>query len=182
MVKITLRHVFGVFCILYGVFKISIAVIAFFLPTHIKHKLSDKPVLNLFFAEDESIASMGLALALLVYGIFTFFYGLYIFNVMRNILWFYEKDITHYAVFSIIGVSLVILYTIVLDTDLLSKDETQIELYKMTGLVGGYLFLMTLPLVYFHKNGFVPKNDIGWYMYIVFFASISMVLYIVFTR
>ena len=139
------RTLLGFVYIIYGLIKVILGVALFNVPKDVLFKKF--PYIKNFTSpeEDTTIAGQLYEYVLLVFGLFTIFNGMSLLRLLPKLLIsFFEYKWTEYTVFAILGLVSVIFYSLVLFTNVnIPKRKDQEAYYKMYGLGGGALFLMT---------------------------------------
>lgn len=135
--------------IIYGLLKVSIGIISLFLSKEVKQKCANIPIVNDFINDDESFAGLSIHAVLFIFGVFTLFHGLTLFNVFNESMTnFMESTWTHCILNGLIGVYLIVVFSLVLFTNVkISKDEKYVKSYELVGLGGGILFAAAVPAI-----------------------------------
>lgn len=150
MVSSEPRPLLATYYIFYGITKILIALSLMTFPLSILNKI---PVLNYFIiiTKDDSLAGHYYEYVLMVFGLYTIIMGISLLHIfpyfIREKI---ENKIFEYSVFILLGLSLIIFYTLVIYTDLpisKSKNENDIFHYKVLGIGGGISFLL-MPIMW----------------------------------
>jgi hypothetical protein len=139
------KTILGIVYIIYGLIKVLLGVALFNVP---KDVLFEKfPYIRNFTSpqEDTTISGQLYEYVLLVFGLFTFFNGMSLLRLLPEFLIsFFEYKWTEYTVFTILGLVSLIFYSLVLFTNVnIPKRKDQEAYYKMYGLGGGVMFLIT---------------------------------------
>jgi hypothetical protein len=110
------------------------------------------PILNyfIFIAKDKTLAGHFYEYILMLFGVYTIIMGLSFLHIFPdNIRYRLEHNTVQYTVYIVIGLILIIFYSLVSYTNLPiehSKDETDMFHYKLIGIGGGVTFLL-IPLI-----------------------------------
>jgi hypothetical protein len=145
-----------VFLIAFGIIKIVVGMAEFILPHSVKNTIVKIPGMKIFFQDDRTIAGVFVFAVLTLYGIVGLLNGLHRIGFYTRVLHRYVGTyMTHCVINSVLGVALVIFYSLVLYTDVnIDKKPSQMENYEVFGLVGGYIFIIFLPVLYLQNTGF----------------------------
>jgi len=152
------RPLLATYYLLYGASKILVALSLMSFPLSI---LDKTPILNYFIitTEDDSFAGHYYEYILMIFGIYAIIMGISLFHIfpyfIREKI---ENKIFEYSVFILLGLALIIFYSLVIYTDLpikKSKKEDDIFHYKMLGIGGGISFLL-IPIILELINYFFP--------------------------
>jgi uncharacterized membrane protein len=142
------KYILGTLYILYAIVKITVGLSLFILPLNV---ISNTPVLNLFTKEaaDKTFAGRFYEYILLLFGVFTLFNGLALFDLLSpSLIRYFESEHTEYIVFITLGTLLTVFYSLVLYTNLpISKNKAYYDHYKLLGLIGGISFLV-MPIIW----------------------------------
>jgi hypothetical protein len=161
MVSTEIRPFIAAYYIIYGITKLIIALSLFYIPASVLSKI---PILNKFVMdlEDKTLAGHFYEYILMIFGIYTIIMGISLLHIlpygMRVII---ENKIFEYSVFIILGLALVIFYSLVVFTNLpisKSNDERNIFYYKLLGIGGGISFLI-MPIIFEIIEYFFPVFD-----------------------
>lgn len=141
-------QVLGVVFVLYGVFKICVALLAFLLPPKIQQRMHDTP-LRMLFPNDATTAGRTVDVLLFVYAVYSIFHGLNLIGI--NVP--FVSDLIAMTLFKTLlyvtlGMVLIIFYTLILATKvpISSKKPSEDGMY-VSYVVVGSLFLMTALLI-----------------------------------
>lgn len=145
----------------YGILKITVSLMTFFLPDDTRKKLANKPIVKDFIQDDKTAAGHAIHYALLFFGIFTFVHGLALLSFMPPVvIRFVESTVVHCVINGVIGLFLFIFYILVLFTNVkISKNERYTSTYKLVGLGGGILFMAAVPGILLYD--YLTKNKDG---------------------
>lgn len=137
--------------IVYGIAKFVIGCMALFMPDSLRHKLHSDKFWRMIFSTDTSLAAQVIEIALIVFGIYTIANSLDILGIVK--LPFINTKTFLYTFYTVIGISLTLFYYLVIYTNLpIPKNEEYTVRYKIIGLVGGLLFLITTPIyILYHQ-------------------------------
>ena len=139
----------GILLIIYGIVKLSICILYFVSPYHIKEKIHKMPGFGWLVSLDVSVAGKVMTVFLLLLSIFTLVHGLSLLNVFSESVNHAMEGMTVQVVFNLaMGIAMTVFFAIVGFTDVkIPKDQSQINSYKIVGFGGGLLFLVTVPLL-----------------------------------
>jgi hypothetical protein len=158
MVSLERRPLLATYYLLYGISKILIALSLMTFPLSILDKI---PLLNYFIitTEDDSFAGHYYEYILMIFGIYTIIMSLSLLHILpyfiRSIV---ENKKFEYSIFILLGLALIIFYSLVIYTDLpiqKSKKDDDIFHYKVLGIGGGISFLL-IPCILEFINYFFP--------------------------
>jgi hypothetical protein len=133
----------------------------FYIPASILAKI---PILNKFIMQigDKTLAGDFYEYVLMIFGIYTIIMGLSLLHILPyNVRVIIENKMFVYSVFIILGLTLVIFYSLVVFTKLKiskSDDEKNIFYYKLLGIGGGISFLI-IPVIFETIEYFFPAFD-----------------------
>ncbi len=131
--------------LLYGVVKIGVGYTATFSSKEAKDQIKKKiPVTKAFYSDDETLAGKGVEFSFFLFGIFSLLHGLDKFHVLpSSISKILEQKRTETVVYLVLGLGLVLFYSLVLFTDVpISKKEENTNHYRLLGILGGLSFLI----------------------------------------
>jgi uncharacterized membrane protein len=150
------KEILGVIYIIYAIVKITVGVSLMVLPINV---ISKTTVLKAFVKEaaDTTFAGRFYEYILLLFGVFSLFNGLALLDLLSPAMTkYFEAQWTEYAVFIILGVALVVFYSLVLYTNIpISKNRESYDHYKLLGLFGGVTFL-AMPILWEFMGYAVP--------------------------
>lgn len=131
------RIVIGVLLIMYGIFKICLAMATLFLPK--EHHVP----FGFLLKDDHTLAGIMLDIVLLLFGIYTIAHGLALLELIYTSVGDHLNSREfNKVVYALFGVFLLVFYTIVTTTHWIKKDPTQDMTYRLVGIGGGLLFLL----------------------------------------
>jgi hypothetical protein len=130
--------------ILYGVFKIAIGLMTMFLPDSVKKRLQGNAVGKTIFSDDHTLAGRAIEVALVIFGVYTLTHGLDALGLIDT-PFIHSREFI-YTFYTVIGLVLVVFYSLVIYTSLPIPKGSDMMRYKLIGLVGGLLFLIMTPL------------------------------------
>lgn len=182
--------VFGYLFLIYGVFKFLICYLEIVLTyeqrTLLTHKVS---LLKQILTTDVSTAGRTLSIIYIVFALITIFKSVERIRsgtVHSDILEIINERLFIYVIYSLLGFLLVLLYLIVLYTNISIEKNIKYERrYKLMGLCGGLTFIASVPIIYmFHRildHGIMNaiKQNIYSFIFSVMFSVIviSLLLY-----
>lgn len=135
---------FGLFLILYGIFKISITGLNEVAPDNVRVYLTNIPVLGHIFEEnDGTFARHAFNICFFIYGIHTLIHGLEINDIIKVHPWITSHN-ANYAIHAFLGAFMFILYYTLLGVNN--------SLYVIEGLYYGLAMLATMPIIYLMRN------------------------------
>jgi hypothetical protein len=141
--------VIGVILIVYGFIKLSLCILYFASPYHIKQKIHKIPGLGFLVSIDVSVTGKVMTTFLLLLSIFTLVHGLSILNVFNESVNHAMESMVVQVLFNLLmGILMTAFFAIIVFTDVnIPKDPSQINSYKLVGFGGGLIFLLTVPLI-----------------------------------
>jgi len=143
-----IKTIFFALCyIFYGIFKLSIGISISVLPEYV---INEIPILKYFSDTfiDKTLAGKFYDYILILYGFYTILAGLALLNIFSpNINYFFENKHFIYILYSTLGISVLIFYSLVLYTNVpISKNLVEHKgNYEIICYVGGFSFL-ALPI------------------------------------
>lgn len=145
------KLIVGILGIVYGVGKIIVGAVALSMSDETRARLAKDPFWRLVFSTDTTLAAQFIEIALVVFGIYTIANSLDIFGIVK--MPFINTRTFLYSFYGIIGIILVAFYYLVVYTNApISKKEEYMTRYKIVGLIGGILFLITTPVyILYHQ-------------------------------
>ena len=171
----------GIFELLYGISKITVALLLFFLPYKY---IKEIPIVRKFFPKesDKTLAGKMYEYILIIVGIYSIISALIIFKMIPNI--FINRELFGFFLLIFLGIFLTIFYYLVLYTDLpISKNNDNRKYYLLLGLIGG-IIMISIPIIIaiiyysipiFKKLDPVAKSSILLVTFIVVSSSIEYV-------
>lgn len=150
-----MRTIRAYLLIIYGIIKILLSLCELLLPVNILTKLEENPMLHNFIKSDETAAGLMISIVLFFFGIFTLFDGLNALGYLPTWLGLiFDDQMTYYWVYAIFGCFLVTFYSLVMHTSIpISKNIHNLGSYQSLGILGGYLFLIWIPIMYIYYEG-----------------------------
>lgn len=138
---------------MYGILKITIGIVACFIPDSEREKVQHIPFIKHFISGDTTLSGKMFDIALLVFGLYTLIHGLYMIRILPQRV--KETILTRKMLYWLnggLGVILTIYFILILYTNTpLPKNEEYTSRYMTEGLCSGLTFLITLPtLVIYH--------------------------------
>ena len=143
-----IKTIFFALCyIFYGIFKLSIGISISVLPEYV---INEIPILKYFSDTfiDKTLAGKFYDYILILYGFYTILAGLALLNIFSsNINYFFENKHFIYILYSTLGISVLVFYSLVLYTNVpISKNMVEHKgNYEIICYVGGFSFL-ALPI------------------------------------
>jgi multisubunit Na+/H+ antiporter MnhB subunit len=134
----------GIFELLYGISKISVALILYFLPYKY---IQEIPFVRNFFPKesDKTLAGKMYEYVLIIVGIYSIISALIIFEMIPNI--FIHRELFGFVLLIVLGIFLTIFYYLVLYTNLpISKNNDNRKYYLILGLIGG-IIMISIPII-----------------------------------
>jgi hypothetical protein len=143
------NNIAGVLLIIYGFIKLSLCILYFASPYHIKEKIHNTPGLGFLVSIDVSVTGKVMTTFLLLLSIFTLVHGLSILNVFSESVNHAMESMIVQVLFNLVmGIMMTAFFAIIVFTDVnIPKDPSQINSYRLVGFGGGLLFLVTVPLI-----------------------------------
>lgn len=182
--------VFGYLFLIYGVFKFLICYLEIVLTyeqrTLLTHKVS---LLKKILTTDVSTAGRALSIIYIVFALITIFKSVERIRsgtIHSDVLEIINERLFIYVIYGLLGVLLVLLYLIVLYTNISIEKNIKYERrYKLMGLCGGLTFIASVPIIYmFHKildHGIMNaiKHNMYSFIFSIMFSVIviSLLLY-----
>ena len=171
----------GIFELLYGISKISVALILYFLPYKY---IQEIPIMRNFFPKesDKTLAGKMYEYVLIIVGIYSIISALIIFEIIPNI--FIHRELFGFFLLIVLGIFLTIFYYLVLYTTVpISKNNNNRKYYLILGLIGGIIMIsipILIAIIYysipvFKKLDPVAKSSILLVTFIVVSSSIEYV-------
>jgi hypothetical protein len=146
---LNVNYITGFLYLIYGIVKITLGLMLINVPYEILLKI---PIINLFIpnSDDDTLADNFFEYMLVVFSLYTIMMGLALLDILPNKLrLIIENRRTEYAIFIIIGASLLIFYALVLYTDLpISKqtDDESMYNYSFYGYFGSFSFIIMVAI------------------------------------
>jgi hypothetical protein len=146
---LNVNYITGFLYLIYGIVKITLGLMLINVPYEILLKI---PIINLFIpnSDDDTLAGNFFEYMLVVFSLYTIMMGLALLDILPNKLrLIIENRRTEYAIFIIIGASLLIFYALVLYTDLpISKqtDDESMYNYSFYGYFGSFSFIIMVAI------------------------------------
>jgi hypothetical protein len=150
------RVIVSILLITYGIIKITISVIALVLPFQMRQYVTETvPMIKPFLPGDSSFPGLILDIVLFLFGAYSLVQGLVYLDIMpQSFAKFWSDPMLAYVFNNVLGLILVVMFTLILYTNIpIKKSEQQYYTYKMFGLIGGYMFLCSMPVIYLFRNG-----------------------------
>jgi len=171
----------GIFELLYGISKISVALILYFLPYKY---IQEIPFVRNFFPKesDKTLAGKMYEYVLIIVGIYSIISALIIFEMIPNI--FIHRELFGFVLLIVLGIFLIIFYYLVLYTNLpISKNNDNRKYYLILGLIGGIIMIsvpILIAIIYysipiFNKLNAITKSSI---LLVTFIVISSLVEYL----
>lgn len=142
------KYIIGFVYIVYAFIKIMVGISVYVLSPD---EMKKWPIINIFAKEtdDKTLAGRFYEYMFLIFGVYSLLEGLSILEQLpQKMSHLFESKYTQYSVFTFIGVSLVLFYSVVLYTNIpISKNQIHYHHYKILGLYSGISFLM-VPIIW----------------------------------
>jgi hypothetical protein len=177
---------FALCCILYGILKISLGISLSILPEYIIDKI---PILKYFNDKnfDKTLAGRFYNYILVVYGFYTILAGFALLKMFSpNINYFFENKEFIYTLYSVLGITILIFYLLVLYTNVpISKNLDEYKNnYEIICYVGTLSFL-ALPIFWNYMTYMHPiyknmSNDMKYIILIGFTIFLSIIYEIIY--
>lgn len=136
------RVLVGIIALTYGVVKLSIGVIQLVLPKKLRDQLTSNKLIAGLVDANPTVGDIVIDIGLMVFGVYSMVSGLHMLNLIHAP--FIHSRTFIYAFYLIMGISITAFYYILLYTDLpIPKNDNNMIKYKLAGLVGGLLFILT---------------------------------------
>ena len=182
-----IKTIFFALCyIFYGILKISLGISLSILPEYVINKFS---ILKYFNDKnfDKTLAGKFYNYILILYGFYTILAGLALLRLFSpNINYFFENKEFIYIIYSVLGISILIFYSLVLYTNVpISKNMVEYKHnYEIICYVGGFSFL-ALPIFWNYMTYVHPiyknmSNDMKYIIIIgvtIFLSIIYEIIY-----
>jgi len=171
----------GIFELLYGIIKITVALTLFFLPDKYIQSI---PIVRNFFPKesDKTLAGKMYEYVLIIVGIYSIISALIIFETIPNI--FIHKELFGFLLLIFLGIFLIIFYYLVLYTNIpISKNMDNRKYYLLLGLIGGIIMVsvpILIAIIYhsipiFNKLDEITKSSI---LLVTFIVALLLVEYL----
>jgi MFS family permease len=173
----------GCLMLAYGLAKLIIGFIACFFSPEMRKKAASFKILGLFLNDDMTIAGKAFNFALMIFGMYSVIHGLVMIHVLpQDISEFVMKRHIMYYINGIIGICLIVFYSLVLFTNVkIPKMEEHKHRYMIEGLCSGLMFVIMLPIFAItheiHDHGI---NQVNWFnisIYTVCIVLLSALLF-----
>lgn len=158
--------IIGIILLFYSILKISIGILAMAPESAWKNKISEIPGFKLLLTKDTTISGKMLDIALLLFGILTFFHALTFIGLCNYV----SMSLT--IVFELLlGVYLVGFYYLVLFTDApIQKDMRYADHYLLPGLLSGIMFIVVGGV------SVMLKYKVNNYLYVITLSTLFIVI------
>jgi hypothetical protein len=140
----------GIIFLLYGILKLALVFsVTFFIPKHIQKDLAKIEGMDLIISGDHTVAGKVVEWLLAAFGVFSIIHGLALMDVFSaRVNTLVESKMFQYSVYTILGVFLIVFYTLVLYTSLpIPKVKENYDKYWIYGYIGGGSFLL-VPIIW----------------------------------
>jgi hypothetical protein len=147
----------GIILVIYGLFKLFVGTTSIYASDKFKEKVSKTPPTILtknIYVKDDTLAGLILEYIYIIFGLYTFLHGLgYLQLLTAGPAAFINSNQTAYLLYGILGVFSTLFYYLVVYTNVdISKDDGETNRYKLAGIFGGLLFLITIPLLLLYQQ------------------------------
>lgn len=154
--NILLSYLLGTLLLIYGVVKITFAVLAFTLNDKAKARVAGIPVIGWILNTDDTLSGRLIDVVLAVFGLFSILHSLYLFRLKHLPVLLHkmvESEEINYDVHLIIGTILFFYYILVSYFDIgIPREESEILMYKIGGVAGGLSFYLSVPIIYLYNT------------------------------
>jgi hypothetical protein len=146
--------------ILYGIVKISIGLVACFIPDKYRKRVSDIKFVKHFISADTTISGKMFDVALLIFGLYTLAHGFYLLGIAPAVVKTHLLTRTTLYLLNLgLGLLLTGYFYLVLFTSIdIPKNNDFRPRYMVEGLCSGLMFLVTFPMLLvwhaFQDHGF----------------------------
>jgi len=138
----------GIILVIYGFIKIFVGTTTVYASENFREKIEKAiPISKHLYVDDHSLAGVILEYIFIIFGIYSFLHGLAYLQVLPTKFGtFVNANNTAYWLYGVIGIFSIIFYYLVAYTNSkIPKESNAINRYKLVGILGGLLFLMTIP-------------------------------------
>lgn len=148
----------GIILLLYGIFKVTVAIITMSLTKKNKPYIERHPILNKVIKLDTTIAGKAIQISVLVFSLFTLLRGLDHLRALPSprLKALMDHHRTTYVLYGFMGIFLTAFYAaIVLSTDarsLIDSDPKEIHTYRLVGIGSGLLFLLIMASLFLYHH------------------------------
>ncbi len=154
MKNILLAYLNGLLLLIYGVVKITLAILSFSLSEKAKRSVATIPIVGWILNTDNTISGRLIDVVLAVFGVFTIIHSLHLFRLKGLPSWIHflaESEEFNYNVHLLIGTVLFFFYILVAYMDIgIPKSDDATLTYKIGGVAGGLAFWIAVPIMYLY--------------------------------
>lgn len=147
----------GLAFLLYGIIKFIIFLAIQVIPPRTQERLSKVQVLNILVSGDRTFAGRTIDFVLFIFAIFSMVHGLALMNSFPpNVDAFIESHTFQYTFYAILGIFMILFYTIVLYTDIpIPKKKENYNMYWIYGYLIGATFI-AIPVIWELAGFLIP--------------------------